>query len=291
MPQRSIRSGLARSARSKPRGNAGRYGQIDDQLALILLSLARLLLRHGYGHERIARLSKVAFVDAARLIATKLNARASIARIAALTGLTRVEVSKILKSDRSSLFREDQLNRACRVAVGWQTDKVYLDKKGRARPLPFSAARNGFANLVRKYSGDIPARAMLAEMMRLGLVARGKAGTIQLLRNTPALPHSAVSSIEAITPWLNFVAEAGASLSSTEIAAQAQQIKIHFNSLSEAIAATRELNARQRSFVGGIQQLGTRSKRTGDYEVTVSIAVATATPFRPLRKKEQKSRE
>jgi hypothetical protein len=288
MPQGSKRSGLAQPAGSKRHERIGRYGQVDDQLAQILLSLARLLLRHGYGHERIARLTKIAFVDAARLIATKLNARASIARIAALTGLTRVEVSKILKSDRSSLLRRDQLNRACRVAVGWQTDKAYLDRKGRARPLPFSAARNGFANLVKKYSGDIPARAMLAEMTRLGLVSRSKAKTILLLRNAPALPHSAVSSIEAITPWMSFIAEAGASLPSPEIASQAQQIKIHFNSLSEVIAAARELDARQRSFVAGIQQLSTRSNRSGDYEVTVSVAVATATPSRSVRKKNRK---
>jgi hypothetical protein len=249
-------------------------------LAKILASLAHLLLRHGYGHGRLTKLAKIAFVDAARSIGTKSNTKANIARIAALTGLTRVEVSRILKADRSALFGEDHLNRATRVAVGWQTDKAYLDRKKRPRPLSFAAPKTGFAALVRKYSGDIPARAMLVEMMRLGLVTRSSAGLISLIRNSPALPPSVVSTIGAITPWVNFVADAGNAAASTELVSQAQQIRINFDSTSEVKAAVRELEMRQRSFITSIHQLGTRNKTNGAYEVTVSVAVATTSPAR-----------
>jgi hypothetical protein len=127
---------------------------------------------------------------------------------------------------------------------------------------------------------------MLAEMMRLGLVTRSSAGTISLIRNAPVLPALAVSTVGAIAPWVNFVAEASSSVASTEVSSQAQQIKIYFNSLSEVMAAARELAARQRSFAAGIQQLGTTSKLRGAYEVTVSVAVATMRPSRSTRKKE-----
>lgn len=285
MPQRSKKIGLARSAGAVQKRQSNRYTHLDDQLAKILSSLAHLLLRHGYGHGRLTRLAKIAFVDAARSIGTKPNAKANIARIAALTGLTRVDVSRTLKTDRSIAIGDDHFSRATRVAIGWQTDKAYLDKSGRPRPLPFSTRRIGFAGLVRKYSGDIPARAMLAEMMRLGLVTRNVTGTVSLIRHTPVLPPSAVSTMGAIAPWVNLVADAARAAASTELASHAQQIRIHFNSISEVMAAVRELDARQRSFVAGIQQLGTKNKLNGTYEVTVSVAVATTRPSRSIRKR------
>lgn len=285
MLKRSKRHGLAKSAGSAPEARANRYVHVDDHLARILSSLAHLLLKHGYGHARLARLSKIAFVDAARSIGSKLNAKANIARIAALTGLTRVEVSRILKADRSKLFIDDQLNRTSRVTAGWQTDKNFLDRNGKPLVLPFLAPRTGFSNLVRKYSGDIPARAMLSEMTRLGLVARSNSGMISLVRNTPALPPSTLSAIGAIAPWVSLVADGGGAHASRAMASQAQQVKIHFNSLSEVIAAARELEMRRRSFVAGIQQLGTRSKPNRDFEVTVSVALATTRPIRSQRKK------
>jgi hypothetical protein len=226
----------------------------------------------------------VAFVEAARSIGPKLNSKANIARIATLTGLTRVEVSRVLRGDRSIQRRDDELNRATKVAVGWKTDKTYLDKKLRPRRLKFSDSETGFDQLVRKYSGDIPARAMLAEMMRLGLVAQDHAGLISLVRKTPALPPSAIKAIGAIAPWVNLVADAGSSLAANAMSSQTQQIKIHFDSHSEVIAAVRELAGRQRSFVAGIQQLGTRPGRSGKYAVTVSVAVATTRPSRSVRK-------
>jgi hypothetical protein len=273
---------LAKSVSSVPQTGRSRFVHIDDHLARILSSLAHLLLRHGYGHGRLARLTKTAFVDAARSIGPKLNSKANIARIAALTGLTRVEVSRILKADRTLAISDNHLNRASRVAAGWRTDKRYLDRRGSPRRLALSGSGLGFADLVKRYSGDIPARAMLEEMMRLGLVTRSDSGMISLIRDIPVLPSSAVATVGAIAPWVNFVACTDGA-SSKEVASQTQQMKIYFNSLSEVIAAARELGVRQRSFVAGIQQLGTRTRLTGGYEVTVSVAVATTRPSRASR--------
>jgi hypothetical protein len=276
MPQRSKRDGLVKSVSSVPQTGRSRFVHIDDHLARILSSLAHLLLRHGYGHGRLARLTKTAFVDAARSIGPKLNSKANIARIAALTGLTRVEVSRILKADRTLAISDNHLNRASRVAAGWRTDKRYLDRRGSPRRLALSGSGLGFADLVKRYSGDIPARAML------GLVTRSDSGMISLIRDIPVLPSSAVATVGAIAPWVNFVACTDGA-SSKEVASQTQQMKIYFNSLSEVIAAARELGVRQRSFVAGIQQLGTRTRLTGGYEVTVSVAVATTRPSRASR--------
>jgi len=126
---------------------------------------------------------------------------------------------------------------------------------------------------------------MLEEMTRLGLVTRDDSGMISLVRNIPELPPSTVATVGAIAPWVNLVASADSAHSTKDVASHTQQMKIYFNSLSEVIAAARELGVRQRSFVAGIQQLGTRTKLTGDYEVTVSVAVATTRPSRSSRKR------
>jgi hypothetical protein len=276
---------LIKSAVAVHKGRTSRFTHVDDHLARILSSLAQLLLKHGYGYPRLAKLAKIAFVDAARALGPKRNSKVNIARVATLTGLTRVEVSRILREDRSIPTGDDQLNRATRVAIGWQSDPAYLNRSKRPRPLQFSARSGGFGQLVRKYSGDIPARAMLTEMSRLGLVTLDNSGLISLIRDIPALPPSTIATISAIAPWVNLVADAGGSLASNAMSSHAQQIRIYFNSLSEVIAASRDLQSRQRSFVAGIQQLGTTHRKIGNYEVTVSVAVATTRPLRSNQKK------
>jgi len=261
--------------------------RIDELLAGILYGLAQLLLRQGYGQRRFAQLTKLAFVDAAKGVVGNVTSRASIARIAALTGLTRLEVSRLLRVDYTSLLvSDDKLNRASRVVIGWSTDDEFLDKRRKPKLLPLKTSRGSFAQLVKKYSGDIPARAMLMEMTRLGLVKTTSSGTVSLVRARPHLPKSTFSAIRAISPWVNLVAEVGNSTSPNVLASSAQQEKIHFASISEANAAARELETRWNAFAASIRQLGTSDKRSGAFEMIVSLALATGRPQpRTQRKK------
>jgi hypothetical protein len=58
-----------------------------------------------------------------------------------------------------------------RVVDGWRVDREFLNHAGKPRILPISGARRSFARLVRKYGGDIPHRAVLEELRRLGAVS------------------------------------------------------------------------------------------------------------------------
>ena len=286
MPRSRKSGGLVSPANAKPPAGDSSLLHLDLHLSRILLGLAHLLLRHGYGHARLAKLAKLAFVDAAKSIRPNPKAKANIARIAALTGLTRVEVSRLLRTDRSTPFAiHDHLNRATRVAFGWRTDKVFIGRSNKPRPLPLLAAKGGFSDLVKKYSGDIPARAMLVEMTRLGLVNQSRPGVITLMRDTPSLPRSTIEAIRAISPWVDLLADPGNSPTASALTSDTQHIRIHFDSLSEVLAALRELKSRQRSFVAGLQQLGTKVKSAGSYEIAISVAVATAKPRRSTRRK------
>jgi hypothetical protein len=286
MSQGRKRGGLTGSFKGGSyRGRDANLHDVDSHLSRILLGLALLLLKHGYGHARLAKLAKFAFIDAAKLLVPKPGPKANIARIAALTGLTRVEVSRLLRADRTNPFAIDaHLNRATRVAFGWCTDKAFLTRSSKPRPLLLSRSKGGFTQLVKKYSGDIPARAILVEMIRLGLVKRHSSGLVSLVKHTPALPRTTIEAIRAIPPWVDLLSDAITTSSTSALTSDTQQIRIHFDSLSEVLAAVRELKSRQRSFVAGLQQLGTRIKEEGAYEISISVAVATAKSLRSARR-------
>jgi len=107
---------------------------------------------------------------------------ATTSRIAILTGLTRKEVQALLDMP---LHREDrygdEYNRAARVITGWLRDPDFGDGNGHPLPLHMVGKRCSFSTLVKRYSGDIPVRAMLDELVRVGTVKRLRDGRIGLV--------------------------------------------------------------------------------------------------------------
>src|SRR4051812_48307565 len=141
---------------------SAKRSSLNAELEKILSRLADLLIRNGYGSAQFSRLARTAFVEAAQLVGKKKNRAASVARTAAVTGLTRPEVSRILRSVRSRPKEfENDSNRAERVARGWMSDRQFLQKNNRPLTLRYAGSSASFTNLVKKYGGDIPVRAML----------------------------------------------------------------------------------------------------------------------------------
>jgi hypothetical protein len=248
------------------------------------------LLRHGYGYAPISRLTKAAFVEAAVASEKENNSKTNIARIAALTGLTRIEVSQLVRNRVQAIQGDTNLNRATRVANGWLRDSQFSHQGNRPKDLPFTYERGGFGRLVKKYSGDIPVRAMFTEMKRLGMVRLSNTNTVTLIRSRPSLPKSTIDAIRAISPWVNVLAEPRSAPLESNLSSTTEQLKIYFDSFRQVLAATRELEQRRKSFAEGIEQLGTRSRLTGKHTLTVYVAVAAAHPKR-MAARTKKSRK
>jgi hypothetical protein len=88
----------------------------------LALPLARVLLRYGVSYKEFAEFTKAAFVEAAS--EHKLDKRKqSISRISVLTGLSRVEVTKVVNAPPVDEQEMLSNNRAARVINGWRTDK------------------------------------------------------------------------------------------------------------------------------------------------------------------------
>jgi hypothetical protein len=148
----------------------------------LLRPLVRLLLRNGLSYGDFADLSKWVFMDVAAKEFSIPGRKQSISRVSVITGLTRKEVSRLQKiktPDDSAIAH--QYNRAARVIAGWLRDKQFHDKKDRPADLHFDTGKRSFSDLVKKHSGDIPPRAILDELLRVGTVALDENERIHLL--------------------------------------------------------------------------------------------------------------
>ena len=147
----------------------------------LLRPLVRILLRNNVSHRTFAELAKVAYVEVASADFGIAGKKQTVSRIAILSGLTRKEVQRLLAQtpDTDSVV-EEEYHRASRVITGWVRDPDFGDGKGHPHPLRMDGKRASFKELVKRYSGDIPVRAMLDELLRVGAVKQLKDGRICL---------------------------------------------------------------------------------------------------------------
>jgi hypothetical protein len=136
----------------------------------LLRPLVRILLDRGVAFERFADLAREVYVDVAESEFRIPGRKQTVSRVSVLTGLSRKEVVRV----QSSATPEDDeaaasYNRAARVVTGWIQDHPMEGTSSGAAPLPVDGP-GSFAELVRRYSGDMPVRAVLDELMRVDAV-------------------------------------------------------------------------------------------------------------------------
>jgi Family of unknown function (DUF6502) len=150
----------------------------------LLTEFALVLLPRGMTPKRFAGLARSAFVQAASDMSKLRNGRVNHSRVAAQTGLTRADVKRLLKYNAFGSTNRGQTALE-RVVDGWRADREFLNQAGNPGKLPISGARGSFERLVRKYGGDIPHRAVLDELRRIGGVI-DVGGNVRL-RESPSL--------------------------------------------------------------------------------------------------------
>jgi len=140
----------------------------------VLRPLIRLLLRNGSSYSSFADLAKRIFVDIAMHELGIPGRKQTVSRASILTGLSRKEVLRVLREVAAPESKEatERYNRAARVIAGWVRDHEFADRDGEPAVLPLDGESKSFTSLVRRYSGDVPARAILDELVRVGAVRR-----------------------------------------------------------------------------------------------------------------------
>jgi hypothetical protein len=136
-------------------------------------------------YSTFADYAKWVYVDVASKEFGIKGRKQSTSRVSVITGLSRKEVMRVRKlpkpDDRASA---EKYNRAARVIAAWRRDRNFLDAEGQPAPLPMKGAGVSFSELVKRFSGDVPVRATLDELIRVGAVERLEDGRINLLTRT-----------------------------------------------------------------------------------------------------------
>lgn len=137
----------------------------------LMTPLVRILLRNGIAFNDFAEVIKEVYAKVCAQELAVPGRRMSHSRVAIITGLTRKEVAKIFSDeDRLRKALDSNANRVARVLQGWHNDPDFMGPYGMPRDLFMDTDPSGamtFAELVRRYSGDMPPRAMLDELLRV----------------------------------------------------------------------------------------------------------------------------
>jgi hypothetical protein len=136
----------------------------------LLVELALPLIQRGITPRRFAELARYAFARAAALASTPQDGKINHSRVAAQTGLSRAEVKRLLENGPLTGRHLDEAP-IRRVLKGWQTDAPFANRPGQPNKLKIKGSGACFVRLVRTYGGDVPHRAVLSELRRMGAVS------------------------------------------------------------------------------------------------------------------------
>lgn len=143
----------------------------------VLRPLFRILLRNHMSFKAFLDIAKHTYVEVAASEFGIPGKKQSVSRVALLSGLTRKEVQRLIETPPANDTEVgERYNRAARVVAGWVRDMDFSDANGNPKVLSLQEGtphgRASFAELVRRFSGDIPFRAVLDELLRVGVVEK-----------------------------------------------------------------------------------------------------------------------
>ena len=148
----------------------------------LLRPLARILLRNGVSFSTFSDAAKWIYVDVATKEFRIEGRKQSTSRVSVITGLARREVMRVRKLPRPDVTAStERHNRAARVIAAWRRESDFLDAEGKPALLQMEGRGATFSELVKRFSGNVPPRAILDELIHVDAVKRLEDGKIRLL--------------------------------------------------------------------------------------------------------------
>ncbi|MFN7153459.1 MAG: DUF6502 family protein [Acidovorax sp.] len=138
----------------------------------VLRPLARLLLRNGVAYPAFAVAMKKVFLDAAHDELRDSGKKPTDSAVSLMSGVHRRDVrnlGRLAEPQAQDDGFETPLNMASQVVARWLSQPDCLDDEGQPRPLPRTGDAPHFDAIVASISSDVRPRAVLDELVRLGM--------------------------------------------------------------------------------------------------------------------------
>jgi hypothetical protein len=163
-------------------------------LRKLLEPLSRLAFDCGFSVNELYSILREAAVLSAAGRQLEDERRINISGIAATTGISRGEISRILKyraiaTDKVSNGRQNPINR---ILAAWHSDTRFLTANKLPAELDLYGRGFTFESLVRRHGRGIPVRAIFDELTRIGAV--------ELTASQKIVPKMSVAVNRRITP-------------------------------------------------------------------------------------------
>lgn len=154
---------------------------LNNAILKLLRPLVHMLLYNGISYHVFSDLVRWVYVDIAFKEFGIPKRKQTSSRVSVITGLSRKEVQRLRDLDMPvDEETPGRYNRATRVISGWIRDPLFLDNNNDPLNLPLDGVA-AFGSLVKKYSGDMPVRAVLDELLNIGAVVLQEDGTVKLM--------------------------------------------------------------------------------------------------------------
>jgi hypothetical protein len=150
-----------------------------DRVLRVLQPLVRLLLRNGVTYTVFAAALKRVFLQAAQQELAQRGMPATDSAVSLLSGVHRRDVRNLGRAetaDPEAPATGLRLGLAAQVVARWMNDPAFQDEHGARRALPKSGDAGSFDALVAGVSRDVRPKAVLDELLRLGVVHEGEHG-------------------------------------------------------------------------------------------------------------------
>jgi len=166
---------------------------LNSTLARLFALMARLCLANGMTFSVIEELLKKAFVEEANALQPGAPLHGTVSRISTTTGLTRREVTRLIKQNVAVRPAKPPLS--AELFARWTAGRSWRDNDGQPLVLKRQGPAPSFEALAQSVTRDVHPRSMLDELIRLGLARYDEEGDCVSLTCNEFVPKGDVQQV------------------------------------------------------------------------------------------------
>jgi hypothetical protein len=138
---------------------------------VLMRPLIRLMVRNGITYPAFVAALKNAFLDAAYEELNQKGNPSTDSAVSLLSGIHRRDVRNLTRlAETAPPPARQAISAAAQVIARWMSDPVYCDKADQPLVLSHHGSAPSFDSLASAVSSDVRSKALLDEMLRLGVV-------------------------------------------------------------------------------------------------------------------------